>query len=380
MCNNVFLCSKVKNQNANTIQIDYEHIKHSGKWEAFLLDDFPLKKLLKEKGTIVYCDRLTFFDNTVSIDQIYSKLEDLQTSLQHIFFKYLTEKEINIQIQMNDSNPIQLVGWNPFDLPENKSTKVIYTNTHTYKGSKISFQSYILPVFNNLSPVDQKYMQGKGLTEQEGFYVYRNGRLIKEGGWLDLPNLGFEEKCRYARIEVDIPSTLDKDFEINFSKNSLKVPDDLLDLFVSIATRARKESRNNFNYQKHPEFKRTVKKDENQVWKISHSNIGTVLSINPENPLIKELCSSLSTNQRKKLFTTLSKSLPINMIQTQDTQVPNYTKDEMMELIDEMYNRLKKDNLELSEIKRKLGSMDPFEHHRDYLIEYFEKKEEANND
>ncbi|UKI51889.1 MAG: hypothetical protein L6V79_06950 [Clostridium sp.] len=78
-----------------------------------------------------------------------------------------------------------------------------------------------------MDSTDQQYMNGRGLIDQQGYYVYRNDRLIYEGGWLNLQGLNLDDKSKYARVEVNIPSQLDEEFKINFSKNSLVVPVEL---------------------------------------------------------------------------------------------------------------------------------------------------------
>jgi hypothetical protein len=237
-------------------------------------------------------------------------------------------------------------------------------------------KAYILPVFNNLSPLDQEYMAGNGLLEQEGFYIYRNDRLIQEGGWLNLENIKLSPKSQYARIEVKITADLDEEFKINFSKNSLIVPDELVPWFKEIATKARNESKNSANYLKHPEFKKKLKTEEEKVWKVSHSSVGTVLTVNIDHPLIVEICGGLSVAERKKLFSTLAKSLPIGMIQMQNLGVDSYTENEMMELIDAMYKKLKGEGLTLKEIKAKIVTIEPFKDNKEFLIKYFDELEE----
>jgi hypothetical protein len=375
-CNNIIIASKIEGENANVIQLDFDHIIKSKKWEAFELEDFEFVNKLNSKGTMVFCDDLTILGSELNLSNVYSKIDALEKSLSHIFGKYLLRDDIKISIQAEGSNPIYVKGWNPFGLIENQTTKTVYDDKRTFKGSTIYVKAYILPVFNNLSPLDQEYMAGNGLLEQEGFYIYRNDRLIQEGGWLNLENIKLSPKSQYARIEVKITADLDEEFKINFSKNSLIVPDELVPWFKEIATKARNESKNSANYLKHPEFKKKLKTEEEKVWKVSHSSVGTVLTVNIDHPLIVEICDGLSIAERKKLFSTLAKSLPIGMIQMQNLGVDSYTENEMMELIDAMYKKLKGEGLTLKEIKAKIVTIEPFKDNKEFLIKYFDELEE----
>ena len=375
-CNNIIISSKTKGGDANSIQLDYTHIVESKKWEAFELESFEFEDKLNEKGTIVYCEDLTILGSELNVSNVYDKMDALEKALSHIFGKYLLKDAITISIQNEGSKPVFVKGWNAFGLVENQTTKTVYDDKRTFKGSVIYVKAYILPVFTNLSDVDKEYMTGKGLLEQEGFYIYRNDRLIQEGGWLNLENIKLSPKAQYARIEVKISADLDKEFKINFSKNTLMIPDELVPWFKEIAIKARNESKNSANYLKHPEFKKKLKTEEEKVWKISHSSVGTVLTVNADHPLIVEICGGLSSMERKRLFSTLAKSLPIGMIQMQNLGVDGYTENEMMDLIDSMYKKLKNEGLTLKEIKAKIVTIEPFKDNKEFLIKYFDALEE----
>ncbi len=64
----------------------------------------------------------------------------------------------------------------------------------------------------------------KGWTEHQGIYLYRNKRLIADGTWLDL-NFRKKESQRLCRICIDIPNTLDTEWQIDVKKSSAKIPD-----------------------------------------------------------------------------------------------------------------------------------------------------------
>lgn len=184
-CNQLYVCSKEKNKKVNTVELDFSHIKNTKKWEAFEIENFEFGKLIGENGTLVLWDDVTFKSISSRLDDmlIYDMFEKLEVSLAHIFGKYILDKKINIYIQSSTSSKkTQIEGWNPFDLLENKSTKTISKKKLTINGKDIIITTYILPTYGNLSEIDKKYMKGRGLIEQEGFYIYRNKRLIQEGG------------------------------------------------------------------------------------------------------------------------------------------------------------------------------------------------------
>lgn len=374
-CENLFICSMREGAAANTIQLDFRHIKSQNKWEAFVVQNDYLESLLERHGTVICCTDLTVFEKT-QVSDIYTMIDDLERALSHIFGKYILSKNVEISIQLSGSVSRVIQGWNPFELPHNKSTKKVYETTIPFSNSEIQIKSYILPVYSNLDGIDQKYINGRGLIDQQGFYIYRNDRLIYEGGWLNLPGLNLDDKSKYARIEVLIPSCLDEEFKINFSKNTLVVPISLQNSFKDIAKKARGASRDSANYLKHPELKPALRSDDTKVWKTTHSSIGTSLLINDEHPLLVKLCQEMSPPNRIKLFKLLSKTIPIRMIQEQGINVATYTDNEILDLADNMYNNLKNKGLSLNEIKKQFTTIEPFKDHINVVIDFFEKIEE----
>lgn len=377
-CDNVIISSKTVDTQNHTINIDYNYIKNTNKWQAFEIDDFKYKNKIENHGTLIYCDNLHIVNNNSNKEEWYKKIENLSKSLSHVFGMFLLEQKLKIYVQVGNSMNNEIVGWNPFGLLENKSTKVLCSDKKELNGQSVYFKSYILPTYDNLSQKDKNYMIGNGLINQEGFYVYRNNRLIVDGGWLSLEKMNLDDKSKYARIRVDFPSSLDSEFKINFSKTKIEIPEELKKTFISIAEQARKESRTSYNYLKNPEIKRSLKKNESEkLWTSSKNNGATVLSLNEKHPAIKGMLSSLSESEIKKFCSFISKSLPIGLIQGQEIITVSYTENELRELMDQTYKSLKEKGMDVSSIKREMSKMEPYKDYINILLEFFIDKEES---
>ena len=67
----------------------------------------------------------------------------------------------------------------------------------------------------------------KSIFDEQGFYLYRNERLISWGSWM---HMGIRSELnKLARIQVDIPSTLDSVWMLDVKKSSAKIPDRIKD-------------------------------------------------------------------------------------------------------------------------------------------------------
>lgn len=69
-----------------------------------------------------------------------------------------------------------------------------------------------------------EYRLGRRSSARQGFYFYRNGRLIQAGGWNGLLHDETEPHSSLARIRVDLPVEYDEDFGINVQKSTVLVP------------------------------------------------------------------------------------------------------------------------------------------------------------
>ena len=75
-----------------------------------------------------------------------------------------------------------------------------------------------------------------GWNERQGFYIYRNERLIVPGDWLGLESakgqlIRKEQFTKLARIMIDIPNSLDNDWKIDVKKSVARPPHQIKDAF-----------------------------------------------------------------------------------------------------------------------------------------------------
>lgn len=87
---------------------------------------------------------------------------------------------------------------------------------------QIWVQPFVLPFQKDLSESDIEKLGGiDDLRTKQGYYVYRNNRLIIYGTWFGLPR---NELTKNARIRVDIPNTLDDIWKLDVKKQSAVIP------------------------------------------------------------------------------------------------------------------------------------------------------------
>lgn len=78
-------------------------------------------------------------------------------------------------------------------------------------------------------------------NESQGLFFYRNDRLIRWGGWHDIWTS--DEKSKLARVVIDFDPVLDEAFQVNISKQTVRLPGFLKEEIKKLSSEARNDSR-----------------------------------------------------------------------------------------------------------------------------------------
>ena len=190
---------------------DLDRIIETGEWTLGILGPDELAQVphieqLKTwgHGTIVLWQE---FDRALAGEssQATALGELVDRGREHLslaFHRYLDGDAPRLQIAVNNAT---VTATDPF---LSAKSQRLPPESLAVDGSTVSFQAFILPHLSRMSRADLELAGGEdGLRRHQGFYVYRNKRLITYGTWFRL--LRQEELTKLARVQVDIPNTLD---------------------------------------------------------------------------------------------------------------------------------------------------------------------------
>lgn len=296
-CRKLIVASK-KNDNIFCYSWDLDLVYSKQGWIIMQYDNaeiskLPMIDLFENVNTGTYIllqnfDRISSSTNNIenTITNYMSKAID---HLALVFHRFL-EKGTSIYVNNKKIEPID-----PF-LTSHKATQIMRENSFKICDSTITIQPYILPHFNKLTSEDIKKVGGKDdLKNNQGFYIYRNKRLIVSGTWFRLTRK--EELGKLARIRVDIPSSLDYMWGIDIKKSSVNLPDLIKQNLYSAIYDSVLKSKKVHEYRG-----RKTNNDINYIWdRIETRNKCYEYKINREMPQLKMLESSLNNEQLKLL-------------------------------------------------------------------------------
>lgn len=288
----------------NAMRYDLKKIETTNEWKLDILDDDEIKllpeieKLIEARsGTIVIWEQFDKIEESSKSfkDSFISTIGLAKQHIEFVFHRFYDK--INFEF-----NGHKIEKRDPF-LSGYPNSQEGRTQEILIDGNKIIVTPFVLPYANSLNE-EQKKMLGnpKSIYDDQGFYIYRNKRLIIWGSWLHM-NIRSEFN-KLARVRVDIPSELDSMWMLDVKKSSAKIPDRIKEqLRISVKDSIIRSKR---------EIKYPGKKEaeaEMPLWRRVEFHGGIVkYEINKEdNPIYTQLTSILDEDQRKLLDAYLDK-------------------------------------------------------------------------
>lgn len=218
------------------------------------------------------------------------KIERARDHVALVFHRFMDKESIGRHVNIYFNNaPVEPI--DPF-LTSNPATQPLVEQTIRLKGSMIKVKPYILPFASKVTAKERRKLGELGdLRQNQGFYIYRNKRLIIWGTWFRL--IGQHELNKLARIRVDIPNTLDSIWDIDVKKSTASLPDVIKRNLVDTVKRSIGYSERVYKYRG-----RSVKNDNiEHVWNTIDNRGKFEYRINRDLPIYKMLEESLDDRQ-----------------------------------------------------------------------------------
>lgn len=347
-CRRLTVVSYERN-NLNGFTWDYNHILETQDWMIQELNDLEIEMLpyidrLKEQkvGTMVIWEDFDVLSKS-SGGQVYSTLMDLRTSLEKslalIFHRFLSGfNNTRLRIFINELNVKPL---DPFLEQHPKTTikREIELDIKDSSGVErmIRVSPFILPFATDLSEKDKKLVGGiENLRQKQGFYVYRNKRLIIWGTWFGMKHR--TELTKNARIRVDIPNSLDDIWSIDIKKQQAAIPKQILQRLKKAVEEAL-----DFSVRQQTYRGRTTKVDDDidYIWDRKEGRNNTFYyQINRESRIFQFVRDKMSDEDYSYLETLLAEienNLPVQDIYVDKSNEAISPPEESVDRLDDIY-------------------------------------------
>lgn len=272
---------------------DIDHIKRTGRWSLLRLSPSDLRGLhwasrldAQKSGTLVLWTNLDLLvgDATDRGEFIRRRAAPLVEHLALVFHRYLHGRKNGVEVIVN-GNTVE--PYDPF-LTSNPRTQTSPTQRIPIGGTDVEVTAYTLPHVSGLTPEErQRPDLGQRMREAQGFYVYRNERLISHGHWYGLARM--DDLSKQTRVQVDVPNAIDHLWQLDIKKSRAEPPMSFRTELRRLMSGVVDKGKRIYTYRGRKETPSSTV----HLWDKIQERGGFRYEVNVENPLVANLLRDL---------------------------------------------------------------------------------------
>ena len=328
-------------------------------------------------GTVVHWGVLDRIVTPGFTDQDFLDLIDrVEGHLAMVYHRNLTGPHPPLEILIN-GHPV--APWDPFLLANTATWRSPAERIATDTGA-IDIQCFVLPHRDRLDARIYESAGGpEGWTAQQGFYVYRNQRLLVAGSWLGLGSgrpWTKEEGHRLARIRLDLPNTADVAWKIDIRKSTARPPVSLRERLTRLAEDTRARARRVFAHRG-----QVVTSGTNtpvvSAWKTLRSGDSLQYRIDEDHPAIQmalQEAGPLKTTV-KAMLRVIEETVPVQRIWLDAAESKEVARngfstsppEEVVTVMGAVYRTLLRKDLSPDRARERLLAIEPFNQYPDLV-------------
>lgn len=373
--------ASMKNGKLSACCWDLDYVTERDDWLLRVLEKDQIKKIpeisrIDNNGTLVLwenLDRMIDKTDLASMEaNLYEKMDIARKHVELVFHRYL-KGEAGIRSILIFFNNSPLKPFDPFN-SKHPATQYLPNEQIEFYGETISIQPYILPHHSKIDPGEYEYYAGEGgYLNSQGFYVYRNARLIVSGTWFRLA--ARRELTKLARVKIDLPNNLDHLWAIDVRKSKANPPEIIRQRLKHIIERITGASKRVYTVK----GKKLIQEGLNTVWlrTVIHNKIN--YSINRRHPLLEKYISEYTDQGRDFFFdilTLIEQQFPVDAFYSDVSGTPeaihmnNVEKDKLLQLAELFYRSMEAKGLSPAQIRKQFEQTEPFRNNHDQIADY----------
>ncbi len=231
---------------------DLDYVAQVHEWKLKMPEVDPDEKDLLEQtagsgtGTLVVwrkVDRLlkNYSNRGNARNALKRRIEDLQFHVAMVYQRFLDKEDTRAENVDITINGISIEAWDPYSRKESLTELLAEENVPVElpdgSESTVMIRSYMLPNKKSFStPKAEK--DAHISNDMQGFYVYRENRLIHYGDWLGL--FINEPHGSLLRVEFSFDHNLDTAFNVDIKKSRILPAEEILDYLNNFITPSRR--------------------------------------------------------------------------------------------------------------------------------------------
>lgn len=271
----------------------------------------------RPSGTLVLWESMDrIVTKAFTPDHFLDLVDEVERHLSMVFHRLIVEPRPKLRLMVNGH---QVRAWDPFMMGHPSKPWESPVERKTTDAGPVAVQCHVLPHKDRLSQEEFDRNAGPGgWSAQQGFYVYRNNRLLLAGGWLGLGQgraWNREEAYRLARIRLDIPNTADAAWKIDIRKSTAKPPVSLRPWLTKLAEDTRERARRVFAFRAAPQARAGASPIE-LAWRAEPTQAGTKYRIDERHAAVAAVLEASGGNATlvRAMLRVIEETVPVQRI------------------------------------------------------------------
>ncbi len=319
---------------------------------------------LRHDGTLVVwenLDRLAESSRNDGRREFVRLLDEAATHIEFVFHRFLSGREGKRVIM--SMNGRELRPFDPFHV-NHPATQHHPEEIIRLDGSDIRIWPITLPHHGKVTAEEWKKFAGTdGYISNQGFYLYRNRRLIVHGTWFRLARK--LELTKLARVGIDIPNTLDAAWKIDVRKASAQPPPLVRKRLRGIVNRLGVPSRRIFTGR----GTRLTEDSRLPVWRRVQDKNQISYRIDEKHPLLAAFRANLEPEKAgefERLLRLLASSFPLEALHVDVSSKPEevgaarMSTEDLRMITKSLWGILRLEGKSPAEIKKWMRTAEPF--------------------
>jgi hypothetical protein len=296
---------------------DFDHVAKTDEWEVQIPDDtnaIPWADRLGKRGTLVVWENLDRIVEKNGAENALAHfircMDEAREHLELVFHRFLSGESGLRKIRML-LNERPLEPFDPFNIghPATIPGPMEKIKVGRYE---VTVQTFTLPHHRKVTPSEwERYAGRAGYVKNQGFYLYRQKRLIIHGTWFGLARQ--MELTKLARVRIDMPNGLDAEWKIDVKKASAQPPYQVRERLRRIIETLGANSKRVYTAR----GRRLISDNRLPVWNRIQDKNEIVYRINSEHPVLADFIARLPANLKADFFRVVEiagSSLPMDAL------------------------------------------------------------------
>jgi hypothetical protein len=335
------------------------------------------------RGTVVVLTSLDRLSGGAAADDEHAQThflrhaEAVSRHLAMTFHRFLSHKDLEITVDGR-----QVIGWDPFMTAEGQ-VQIGPAERLRVGNGVVDVLPHVLPHFSRLTTEQHVAAAGPlGWNQHQGFYVYRAGRLLVDGGWLGLPIVS-EEHYKLARIRIDLDNSMDHDWQIDVRKATARIPRPLVGDMRRIATATRQKAAKAYRHRGRRLAGHPTAGAATGVWDARTSRGLISYRIDRDHPVIHAVLAGAGAARPdlERVLRLVEETVPLASIVMDSRERPDSTagafdgrEGELAQILRAGFDALVANGVMAADALRILGAREPFNEHPTLLASLAEQE------